>query len=363
MGSRVLIVITTDFVGCGGLTTVVMNYLRNMSLDGLTIDIASTNKPLSEDIAYKDIINMGCHYYCLGSKKRNPILYVQTLKKLLIRNQYDIIHVHGNSSTMALELSIAKRCGVKKRISHGHTTRSNYPLVNFLLKPLFRRSYTDAIAVSNDCGKWLYGDQYVVYNNAIDLDKFAYNIQARKEIREELNIPEKCFVIGTVGKLNANKNHMFLIDVFSKYLIMNKKACLVIVGGGAEEQKLKMKCNKLGIGDHVMFLGMRNDISNILSAFDAFVFTSKFEGLGMVLVEAQANGLPCISSDCVPKETNVTNYIRYLSLNDDPLVWCQAIVDAECWNRREVAIHANEKITKSGFNIKREAYKLKEIYK
>lgn len=356
---KVLIVITTGFESNGGLTTVMMNYFRHIDKTDYQIDFASTNTPDEKlDIEVK---NAGSRYFNLGDRKANTMKYICNLFRLLIKERYDIIHVNGNSATMVFELLPALLCGVKVRIAHGHTTKSNYPKLHNILFPLFKKTYTKAIAVSNDTGKWLYQNGYTILNNAIDVVHYQYNSEVRHRIKNQLCINDK-FVIGNVGKLNGPKNHTFLIDIFLEISKKRDDAILVIAGGGECEEELKLKCKENNIAEKVLFLGMLDDVSEIIQAYDVFVFTSKFEGLGLALIEAQAAGLECVSSDVVPEETAVTNHIHYMSLDQSAKEWADTVLQFSEYDRLEHSKNAAETIRAHGYDIRYEADTLMEMY-
>lgn len=359
---KVLIVITTEFLYFGGLTNVMMNYYKALNKDGLQIDFASTNEIDETDSAYKFIKNNGSNYFCLGNRKKDTINYLRRFYLLLKKNGYDVVHVNGNSATMALELFITYKLGIKIRISHGHTTRSNHPVVHFLLKKALYSFSTHRIAVSDETGRWLYGKNYIVLNNAIDLNKYAYNEKIRKKIRTEIGVDE-FRVVGTVGKLYGPKNHDFLLDIFRCIVSKNDNYRLVLAGGGELENKLKRKAEEIGILDKVIFLGMRDDIADVVQGFDVFVFPSIYEGLGLAVIEAQASGLKCFASDAVPVETKVTDNIRYLSLNETATFWADAILSVDTGNREELSVNAMNTIKKCGYDINVEVAKLEGIYR
>ena len=356
---KILIIITTGFASSGGLTTVMMNYYRNIDKSDLQIDFASTNE--IDNSYLEELSANNSQYFNLGDRKKNPFKYLLNLYKLLSKEKYDVLHVNGNSATMGLELFIACLHKIPFRIAHGHTTQSNYPLLHNFLYLFFKRTYTHAIVTSDKAGKWLFKKNYYVLNNAIDFHKYAYSEQTRNELRANLGISDK-FVVGNVGKLNIPKNHSFLIDIFEKIYKRNKDAVLIIAGGGSQDTILKTKCKEKGLEDAVIFLGMLNDTSKIYNAFDVFVFTSLFEGLGMVLIEAQVSGLKCFSSDVVPLETKVTDNIEYLSLNDTADLWAEKITEIEKYDREKMALSSQKSITENGYNIETEAVKLKKIY-
>ena len=356
---KVLIIITTGFESNGGLASVMMNYYRHMDRTNYQIDFASTNIP-DERLAV-EVEESGARYFNLGERKSNTLKYICNLIRLLRKERYDIIHVNGNSATMIFELLPALLCGVKLRIAHGHTTKSNYPKMHNILAPFFRKTYNKAIAVSKDTGEWLYHKNYIILNNAIDVGHYQYNVSARKKIRKELGLSDQ-LVIGNVGKLNGPKNHTFLIDIFMEINKKREDAVLIIAGGGELEAELKQKCKDLQITDKVYFLGMLDDVSEVIQAYDVFVFTSIFEGLGMALIEAQACGLECISSDVVPEETAVTENIQYMSLNQSAKEWADKVLEVSNYDRMEHSKKAVESVKKHGYDIRYEASKLVDLY-
>ena len=355
---KVLIIITTEFVPYGGLTTVVLNYYRAIDKTGLAIDIASTNKA-PENLA-QELQRNGSQYYNLGARK-NVLSYLKNLNKVL-KNNYDVVHVNGNSATMLLELLPAKVKRVHTRIAHVHNTKTQHPVLQRMIYPFFRGSYNKAVAVSDDAGKWLYGDNYIVLNNAINVKKYAFSLQTREDVRNGLGFSSQTFIIGTIGKLNQQKNHRYLLEVFSKFKQSIEDCKLVIVGGGELEDELKKKADELMIGKDVIFTGMTDDASGYVQAFDFFVFPSRFEGLGLALIEAQASGLKCVISDRVPKEAVVTNQVKTISINDKADEWADYIIQNINYNRIANSQNAAESIKAHGYDISMEAGKLRELY-
>lgn len=330
-----------------------------MNKEGLIIDFASTN--VADKTLVAELNLNGGKYYCLG-KRKSIFLYSYNLKKILKENKYDIVHVNGNSSTMALELFLAKIMGVQKRIAHVHASNSNYPIINAMVKPMFKRCYTDGIAVSKESGEKLFGNNYVILNNAIDTQKYKFNNDVRKEVRKNFNVSDKT-VLGNVGKLNRNKNQIFLLHIFKELLKIDSSYCLMIVGGGELEKELKGEAKSLEIGDNVIFTGMRNDIEKIIQAFDIFLFPSIIEGLGMVTIEAQAAGLHCLISDTVPKETEVSQLAHYLPLSNFQK-WFDLILQYknQDYDRTTFSNTAIKSIDEHGYDIGTRANDLRKIY-
>lgn len=356
---RVLVVITTAFVRTGGLTSVMMNYWRAMDKTGLSFDFASTNQV--DDLLNEEIAKEGCRYYQLPP--RNHILgYFNALRKLC--KGYDIVHVHANSATSVIELLAAKMAGVPQRIHHNHTSKTQHPFLNKVLSPIFKQSYTDAVACSDAAGEWLFGKgEYTVLPNAIDIDKFMYNPEERNRIRQEFGIKEDEFVVGHIGKFMDAKNHEFLIKVFAKYHSKNPKSKLLLVGDGEWRPKIEGWVANSGCSGAIILAGLRSDIHAIIQAFDVFVFPSVYEGLPLTTLEAQASGLPCVISSNVTKDVCIGCDVLMKDLSDGVDDWAEVLDLFDGRVSRDDRCKENYKlITDAHFNINREANTLKNIY-
>lgn len=355
----VLILITTSFVPYGGLTTVMMNYYRAMDKKGLKIDFASTNNP--PEVLLKELNKNGSRYFNLGDRKKHLGRYLANLDNVLKENHYDVIHVNGNSATMVFELKIAKKRGVSVRIAHGHNTKSDYSWLHRILFHSFRRSYTHAIAVSDKAGEWLFpGEKYIILNNAIPIEKYRYDVRIREEYRNKLGLSGK-FVVGNVGKLNKQKNQSFLIELFSELKKQREQAHLLIVGGGSKQKELEAQCKRLGLQKEVTFLGMREDVPELLQAMDIFVFPSLYEGLPLAMLEAQAAGLPLLVSYNITQNAKCTERTFYKLLSDGAREWAEEIIKIAGigFDREE---DMTIKLQNKGFNIAIAAEKMKKIY-
>ncbi len=166
-----------------------------------------------------------------------------------------------------------------------------------------------------------------VIRNGIDFDRFRNVKRSREEIRRELAIPEDAYVIGQVGRFAYQKNPEFTVDVFSELLKKRKDAYLLLIGRGNGEKQLRKQVSDLGIDENVRFLISRDDIPDLLKAMDVFILPSRFEGLGIVLIEAQVSGLPCVVSDQIPHEAYQSRDIVCLSLNEPKEKWVDALLD------------------------------------
>ena len=167
-----------------------------------------------------------------------------------------------------------------------------------------------------------------VVKNGIDFNRFRNVIETQDEIRTSLGIPQNAFVVGHIGRFSEQKNHAFLVEIFKELSNRKDNAYLMLVGDGDLKESVELKLNEYGLGSKVRFLSHRKDVPRLLKAMDVFVFPSKFEGLGIVLIEAQVSNLKCIVSDKVPREAFLTSYVTSMGLDVSVDKWCDAILDA-----------------------------------
>lgn len=349
-----------------GVTHYIMNNWKYMNKCIFSSDLATVREKLD----FEDkIINSGLGLkYISCTAENNREKFIEEMTKLL-RGNYDIIHLHTSFWKSTLVEDIAKECRIPKIIVHSHSTmidilddekRKIVEVQHNKVKESFSLDQaTDFWACSKLAADWLFGeniprDRIKIMKNAINVEGFTFNNEIRKIYRKKFNL-EGDFVICNVGRLVYQKNQEFLLYVFSKVVKEIKNAKLLLVGNGVLLESLKELARELKIDDKVMFLGERNDVNNILQATDLFCLSSRFEGLGICLVEAQASGLKCLSSDFVPFEACITNNIQRVPLNVNK--WVEKIIEvANGYERKNMY---NE-ITKAGYNIK---YQIKEVEK
>ena len=236
--------------------------------------------------------------------------------------EYRVIHGHVRS-TAALYLAIANRYGLIT-IAHSHSTSNGTGFAAFVKKIMqlpIRYTADYLFACSNQAGAWLYGKKalsystYKVIPNGVDIEHFLFDKCKREKIRSCLGIGDDEFVIGHVGRFTEAKNHKFLVELFLKYHKYNPKSRLLMVGDGELFASVKAKCEELGIAKYVILPGSRADTAEFYQAMDAFVFPSLWEGLGIAIIEAQANGLQCFVSENIPTEALVEKNVKVLPLN------------------------------------------------
>lgn len=354
---KIRIAYLTKDMPVNGISTVIMNYCRHLEKEKYEITIFS-GPPIVEQ--YKEECEkLGIRIIETPPKKGgNPLKYYFFLLKQLNRKKYDIIHIHGNSATITMELFITWIKGIKHRIGHCHNTQCDSLKIHKTLKPILKKLYTYGFSCSKEAGEWMFGNKaFEVLPNGFITEKFKFNKNNRTKIRKKLNVEDK-FVIGHVGMFNEQKNHPFILSVFEEIAKEHDKAVLLLVGTGPNYEKIQDLINNHPYNERIICYGVTDQISEVYDAMDLFFFPSKFEGLGIVLLEAQIKGLPCVASDVIPKEVVLNEkMIDFLSLNSNVKVWSKKILSKaqELNNNRDKVYNENE------YNIKR--YEIKENVK
>lgn len=356
---KLLIVNTVPFK-MTGMTSVIINYINVMNKEGFKIDILANDYILDEN--RKKIEELGCNIYLYKSKKKHPLGYTKYLEKILNENHYDIIHVHGNSSIMCMELSAAKKCGVPVRIAHSHNTTCSHKALHKLLYKKFINACNYRCACGVEAGKWLYRDkEFTVINNGIDVNKFEFNRDIRKQYREKLGINNEKLIVH-VGNFVEQKNHTFLIDIFNEILKMDSNYKLLLIGEGILFDEIKKKVNELGIDKNVIFLGITYEVHNYFKASDSIILPSLFEGLPLTLIEAQASGLPCFVSTSVSKEVEVSNLVNFISLDKTAKEWAEKVINYDYDSNILIRDTYKNDVIKNGYDINMNAENLRKMY-
>lgn len=352
-----ILVVNTIGMGFEGMSTVIVNYLRSMSLEGLELHITA-DPDLCEEM--RQILEALGTVHIIPVKQEDLKGYLLGIREIL-KTGIDVLHVHGNSGTMAMEAVLAKLCGVKKVFVHAHSTKTDHPVVNTVLKYPMMLCADQRIACSVGSGKWLYGNwKHMILNNAIDLTRFRFRPEVREACRREFGIGNE-FLVGHIGNFYEPKNHGFLIDIFAAFHGRKPDSKLLLTGVGPDFEAVVEKVNRLGLQDAVIFAGRRTDVERIYQALDVFVMPSLWEGMPLVLLEAQASGLPVLASDRITKDVRCVPDFRYLPVEESPEVWAGKLLQlsAEKTDRiTDTAPYLRER----GFDIGREAERLRELY-
>ena len=324
MDRKIKIAMLTGKFEVTGISVVIMNYCKSLNKDKYDLTII-TGIPVAEQYII-EASKAGIKMIFLPSRHNDPFKHYLILYKVLKAGKYDIVHDHGNSSMMAVELTLAKLAGIKVRIAHSHNSVCPNMKLHKIMNPYFKKTYTKALACGTLAGEWLFGNnQFEVLPNGFDTYKLIFNERDRVRTRKDLHI-DNAFVIGHIGRFNKQKNHPFLLEVFKEVADIRKDVVLLLVGIGPDFENTKKMVEKHPYKNRIILYGETKNASEIYSAMDIFVLPSRYEGLPVVLLEAQISGLPCIVSDMVTKEVDFGK-IQWESIVKEPRVWANRILN------------------------------------
>jgi len=319
----------------GGMETLIMNIYRNIDRSKIQFDFAihgDRNGDFEDEI-----LELGGKFYRFPIMRKNPITYRYAWRKFWKEhaNVYTAFHFHTNSLANIIAFEEAFRSGVRMRIVHSHSSSSNkgkLQSTNIFLHKLHRnrikRIATNLFACSNEASQWLFGGnklgdkRVLLLKNGVDVNRFKFNQAIRDQMRLNLGLQEKK-VIGHIGSFINVKNHEFLLDIIDNAHKKNPNIRAIFIGDGLLRTHLTTIVKSRKLESIVQFLGVRKDVSNLLSAMDLFIFPSLYEGLPVSLVEVQANGLPALVSDSITNNVKINNNIEYISLHKGTEYWSQ----------------------------------------
>lgn len=355
---RVLHVVT--YMGRGGLETMLMNYFRHIDRNKVQFDFL-VHRSFKADYD-EEILALGGKIFRLPNLNPFNSTYIQNLDSFFAENkEYSIVHSHLDCMA-GIPLKYAEKYGVPIRIAHAHNSNQTKD-IKYILKLVYKNNiqkYANYLyACGEEAGLWMYRtDNFKILHNAIDSKSYIFDEKKRDKIRGELGLSKDTLVIGHVGRFSPQKNHEYLIKIFYELQKKYNNAILLLVGDGDLKEKIRKQSESLGITNKVIFTGIRSDVENILQAMDVFVFPSKYEGLPVSIIEAQAAGLPCIISNQVPIGCKITNNVYQITLNEDVKEWVNCIL-RNIGNKRK---NRYKEICTAGYDIKENAKKLEGTY-
>lgn len=348
----------------GGIAKLLLDYCSRMITD-IHFDFAIT----SEDIGMLESTfeKWGCNVYHIPQFRKHPIQHLKALNIIIKSGQYSIIHEHSDYKSL-FTLLIAKKYNVKIRIAHSHLAfvpeSKLKKIIRKLSSFLVKKNATHLMACSRDAAVWMWGknsynnNQVQILPNAIKVSEFSYDMRIRNKIRKNLGLENK-IVVGNVARFAYQKNHNFLLDVFYELVKINDCYHLLLIGDGELRTDIENKIKELGIVNNVTLMGALPNVNNYLNAMDLFFLPSHFEGLGIVYVEAQANGLICFASkDVVPEEVNLCNRVVFISLESSAEQWAKTIARTKI----DRIDDSKEMIRLAGYDIDLAAEELKRLY-
>lgn len=345
----------TASMNAGGAETFLMKIYRMIDKEKYQMDFCVVAK---ENYYAKEIETMGGKIYFIPLKSKHPIASFTTIRKIVKDNNYDYVMRVNEHSLSTIDL-IAAKCGGAKRVIMRSSNASSSSKRNILLHKMFKglSKYIPDIklAPSTEAAEYTFGKNCIqngkafILKNGLDLEKFRFDENIRKEYRKILNLDGK-LVIGHIGRFNTQKNHDFLIEIFSEIRKKREDAMLLLVGEGTLQDDIRRKVKSMGLDEDVKFLGVRKDIPSLLCAMDFFLFPSFYEGMPNTVIEAQTNGLPCMISENITKEAAITKCVKFISLDKLSSEWAEKAVDFfESFesNREDIA----DEMKENGYDI------------
>lgn len=346
----------------GGIENFIMNLYRTVDNNKIQFDFVVHTK---EKCAFDEEINElgGMIYHCPDYRVVNHFQYIAWWNKFFSEHkEYKIVHSHLDSSAN-VHLRIAKKHN-RIAIAHSHSASEGFgikAIVKSVLKLNFNSCCDYKFACSKEAARWLFGkniEDVTVIKNGIQSNNYIFDNDVRKERRLELGISDDKIVLGHVGRVDKNKNQDFIIDILASLKKINENVLFISVGRCENNEDLLSKIKNLKLSDNVVFLGLRDDVNEILQTFDMFVFPSIYEGLGISVIEAQASGLKCLLSDTITKEVDITGNVEFMSLEKSPKEWAEKIVSMFPYERK----NTQQKIIDAGYDIKSTAEWLTDFY-
>lgn len=373
---RILYVLNDTFKK-GGTESVVFNYFNHLDRDRYQIDfmIHSTRDEIDDNEVYKDLLGKGVVVHILTPRRISIRRNLKEMNEVFQSNHYDIVHSHADCAN-AIILDVAKKNGIKVRIAHSHNTESPVKITG--LKSFLHKSYleycrlkvrkvaTHYMACSEAAGLWLFGKKNMlsgkvyILNNAIDLSRFQFDDKVRESERQSLGLDGQ-FVVGHVGRFAPQKNHAFILDIAREFKTHDDNVKLLLVGNGPDFEKIISSAEEDGLSSIIMFYGETDCVEEILQAFDAFILPSLWEGLGIAIIEAQANGLRCVVADSekVSKDSKLSPLVEFLK-TDDPHKWRDRLMTIA---NNPLRMDYSDLIRRNGYDIVEESRKLEKYYK
>lgn len=365
---RHILEVNVDDRGYGGVFAFVLNVLESIDHQKFILDVCTFEK--FDDERHKDrFIRYGGRVFdCWGTGNFMEKQLQTCIKfyRMLKEHPYEVAHIHSEVAYKLLLYGLtAKIGGVKTVIVHSHSTgiEGRHLTIKKILQQLskFTLSYTSFVksACSNLAARWMYEnpEKAIIIKNGIVTDKFAYSIETRRYIRNKLGVKNE-YLVGTVGRFTPPKNPFYELKIIKNIFQKDSNAKFLWIGSGDLKHEIEEKAKSYGIYNRIIFLGNTDHVNEYYQAMDCFILPSKFEGLGIVCIEAQAAGLPIIVSNKVPREVRLTENVKFLSIDKDPSTWVKYILQYKGMKRKNV----KEEIVKKGYDMADSIKKIETFY-
>ncbi len=347
----------------GGAETYIYNVLQKIDFERYHIDFVIQETNNGNDNLVNLCKKIGAEIHCIPKFYKRPFSSYKALKKILLSNEYDAIHVHCNSLLNFSPILCAQTMDIPV-IVHSHNTSSKLGRVGNIFHYINRGLMMNnviRVACGKNAGEWMFGNKdFLILNNGIMIDKFAFSSEKRERIRTLYKIPSEKKIIGHIGRFVPEKNHRFVIDVVKQLNKIHNNYILMMVGDGPLKDSCMEYAKESLTDECVIFTGNVNNPEEYYSAFDCMLFPSLYEGVPFTLVEAQASGLPIISSSNVTKVVNITNCVEFLPIHKSIDLWIGRTMSILSGNTDR--INNSEKMNGSDYDIRVTIKKLTDIY-
>jgi len=349
-------------VKSGGAEQMLINYSRYLNNEcNFSQVIVYQHEP--DEVCLNRFLQAGNRCIKISDKRRHPLRNLMDSYRILKSEKPDIVHCHM-SLLNVFPLLVATICGIKVRICHSHISENNTGLKRIVkvLKVLNVFFATQLVACGVDAGKFMYGNRkFKIIRNAVDLGKFADSENDFMKLKSSLNIPENSLVVGHIGRFVDQKNHVRVLKIFKAFYETHDDAYLILIGDGPLKRQIEDETRNSGISDHVKFIGTVSDVSNYYAMMDVFILPSKYEGLPVVAVEAQAAGVPILLSDNIDSDIHILKTTHFLSLTDSDAKWV-AVMDTAIHAPIESRETIARIMTQKEFSLESEEKKLRKYY-
>lgn len=353
----------------GGIESFLSNVIQRLDPEKFQIDIVAAC--LSKSVFTGPLERLGVRFFELSGRQRGLLQNHRLFSVLLRREQYHVVHLNLFQGLSLSYAGTAKRAGISVRIAHSHNTalrksatKPLKELIHNAAKYIFAGDATEFWACSSNAARFLFPKRalekrgYRFIPNGIEVERFRFDPSVRDQVRAGLGLEDK-LVIGNVGRLCYQKNQDFLLDVFAQVKRRRPESRLLLVGEGELLEQLKEKARRLNIADCVIFYGVSAHVERLLWAMDVFVFPSRFEGLPLTGVEAQAAGLPCFFSDTIAQECDIKGSVVFLPLAAGGAAWAETIIERMGKNTREFIA---DTVKSQTFSVDCVALKIQDYY-
>ncbi|OBS62132.1 glycosyltransferase family 1 protein [Enterococcus mundtii] len=347
-------------MGKGGAESFMMNMYRNIDRNKIQFDFLIYDDYKDTKDYHDEIKELGGRIFVVTNPKKNLLKYMIEVNRLLKTEKFDVAHneVYFGGG---INLWLAKKNNIKIRVAHSHATedgKGNSFVLKILRKYLhwlLEKNATDFVAVSKEAGESLFGDHpYVMVNNGIDFSQYNFSADVTRKFKADLGIDETDFVVGNIGRMEEQKNQLFLLDIFNEILKQNSHSKLVLIGNGSLKDKILNKIQQLDLVENVLYLGERNDIPEMLALMDVFLLPSLYEGLPMVGIEAQASQKKLVLSSTITKDISLTPNVHFVDLEETLEVWAKTVLQKPYTNEKTKELEA--------FDVSHTIQQMEEIY-